>query len=169
MKNLRQYILEANEDDALDDMINDEDTNDKSSSEEDNKESDDSSSDNKDGNKDKEKTTERGKIKYTIWIKPDKKVNWLEEGQNYQKIEYKHMDKKKNIYIDFLLGYVEEEKTWKLWIGKIGATSYADDPWCSFDTKDFAEAINKCLDKVEEFIADVYDNPDKWVQFYVIV
>ena len=36
MKNLRQYILEANEDDALDDMINDKDTNDKSSPEEDN-------------------------------------------------------------------------------------------------------------------------------------
>ena len=85
MKNLRQYILEANEDDALDDMINDEDTNDKSSSE-DNQESDDSSSDNKDGNKDKEKTTERGKIKYTIWIKPDKKVNVLNKTELLHKL-----------------------------------------------------------------------------------
>ena len=166
MKNLRQYILEANEDDALDDMINDKDTNDKSSSEEDNQESDDSSSDNKDSNKDKEKTTERGKIKYTIWIKPDKKVNWLEEGQNYQKIEYKHIDKKKNIYIDFLLGYVEEEKTWKLWIGKIGSLSYEDDPYCDLETGKFAEAIVKSLDKTQDFLQEVEDEPENWIQFY---
>ena len=117
-------------------------------------------------NKDK-KVIERGEIKFTIWKKPDQKVTWLNNNEDYLKIEYKLENKKKGVYIDFLLGY--KDGSWKLWIGKIGATSYADDPWCSFDTKDFAEAINKCLDKVEEFIADVYDNPDKWVQFYVIV
>ena len=66
MKDLRQYILEADEGDELDDMVNDEDTNDESSSEGDNQESDDSSSDDEGGDEDKEKTTERGKIKYTI-------------------------------------------------------------------------------------------------------
>ena len=65
---------------------------------------------------DKEKTTERGNIKYVIWLAPDKKVNWLKDNEQYQKIEYKHEDKEKNIFIDFLLGYVDEEKTWKLWI-----------------------------------------------------
>src|SRR5574344_564731 len=106
------------------------------------------------------KVIERGDIKFTIWKKPDKKVSWLDDNSDYMKIEYK----KKNVFIDFLLGY--KDGSWKLWIGKIGATSYADDPWCSFDTKDFAEAIGKALDKVEEFVKDVYDNPDNWVQFY---
>ena len=71
MKDLRTYILEAEEDD--------------------NKEAD-------------EKTTQRGKIKYTIWESPDKKVNWLENNEKYQKIEYKHEDQDKQIFIDFLLG-----------------------------------------------------------------
>ena len=84
-----------------------------------------------------EKTTERGNIKYTIWLEPKKKVKWLEEGQKFQKIEYQHRDKDKGIYIDFLLGYIESEKTWKLWIGKIGSLSYDDDPYCDLETETF--------------------------------
>ena len=115
---------------------------------------------------DQEKTTERGNIKYVIWIEPDKKVNWLEDNQQYQKIEYKHEDKEKNIFIDFLLGFVEEENTWKLWIGKIGALSYDDDPYCDLETSKFAEAIIKSLDQTQEFIADVENDPQNWVQYY---
>lgn len=116
------------------------------------------------GDEGKEKTTERGNIKFTIWEEPDKKVNWLEDNQKFQKIEYKHEDKKKKIFIDFLLGYQDEE--WKLWVGKIGSLSYDDDPYCGFDTDDFSKAIVACLDKVQEFIADVEENPDNWVQYY---
>ena len=115
---------------------------------------------------DQEKTTERGNIKYVIWIEPEKKVNWLEDNQQYQKIEYKHEDKEKNIFIDFLLGFVEEENTWKLWIGKIGALSYDDDPYCDLETSKFAEAIIKSLDQTQEFIADVENDPQNWVQYY---
>ena len=115
---------------------------------------------------DKEKTTERGNIKYVIWLAPDKKVNWLKDNEQYQKIEYKHEDKKKNIFIDFLLGYVDEEKTWKLWIGKIGSLSHDDDPYCDLETDKFSEAIVKSLDKTQEFIADVEEDPQNWVQYY---
>lgn len=121
---------------------------------------------NQENQEDKEKTTQRGNIKYTIWLEPKKKVTWLEEGQKFQKIEYQHRDKEKNIYIDFLLGFVEDEKTWKLWIGKIGSLSYDDDPYCDLETDKFAEAIVKSLDKTQEFLNDVEENPDNWVQFY---
>lgn len=113
-----------------------------------------------------EKTTQRGKIKYTIWINPEKKVNWLKDNEQYQKIEYKHEDKEKNIFIDFLLGYVQEEDTWKLWIGKIGSLSYDDDPYCDLETNKFAEAIVASLDKTEEFLKEVEDDPQNWVQYY---
>lgn len=113
-----------------------------------------------------EKTTQRGKIKYTIWINPEKKVNWLNDNEQYQKIEYKHEDKEKNISIDFLLGYVAEEDTWKLWIGKIGSLSYDDDPYCDLETNKFAEAIMASLDKTEEFLKEVEDDPVNWVQYY---
>lgn len=129
MKDLRQYILEAEVDDE-------------------------------------EKTTKRGKIKFTIWKSPDKKVTWLNDNEPYQKIEYKHEDKDKEIYIQFLLGYVEDENTWKLWIGKIGAINYDDDPYCNLETDKFSKAIVKALDKVEEFLKDVEDDPQNWIQYY---
>ena len=117
-------------------------------------------------NKDKEKqSTERGKIKFTIWESPDKKVNWLDDNEKYQKIEYKYEDKKEGISIDFLLGF--QEDSWKLWIGKIGSCSYDDDPYCSFDTKKFSEGIIAALDKVEEFLDKVKEDPSNYVQFYV--
>ena len=126
MKNLKSYILEAND----------------------------------------KNSTQRGNIKYIIWLSPDKKVTWLKDNQPYQKIEYKHEDNDKNIFIDFLLRYVDEQKTWKLWIGKIGSLSYDDDPYCDLETDKFAEAIVKSLDKTEEFIKEVESDPQNWVQYY---
>ena len=126
MKNLKSYILEAND----------------------------------------KNSTQRGNMKYIIWLKKNKKVTWLKDNQPYQKIEYKHEDNDKNIFIDFLLGYVDEQKTWKLWIGKIGSLSYDDDPYCDLETDKFAEAIVKSLDKTEEFIKEVESDPQNWVQYY---
>lgn len=119
----------------------------------------------KEAEEDKKKTTERGKIKFTIWESPDKKVRWLDNNENYQKIEYKYEDKKEGLQIDFLLGYKDE--SWKLWIGKIGSASYDDDPYCDFETKKFSEAIVAALDKVEEFLEKVKDEPDNYIQYYV--
>lgn len=109
-------------------------------------------------------STERGDIKFTIWKAPDKKVRWLNDNESYLKIEYKLEDKDAGLNIDFLLGYKED--SWKLWIGKIGSCSYDDDPYCSFNTKKFAEGIVKALDKVEEFVAKVKDEPENYIQFY---
>lgn len=116
---------------------------------------------------DEKKSTERGKIKFTIWEEPDKKVNWLDDNEKYQKIEYKYEDKKEGISIDFLLGF--QEDSWKLWIGKIGSCSYDDDPYCSFDTNKFSEGIIAALDKVEEFLGKVKEEPENYVQYYVNV
>ena len=109
-------------------------------------------------------TTSRGDIKFTIWKAPDKKVKWLNDNESYLKIEYKLEDKEDGLYIDFLLGY--QDNNWKLWIGKIGSCSYDDDPYCSFETKKFAEAIVAALDKVEEFVKKVKDEPENYIQFY---
>ena len=109
-------------------------------------------------------STSRGDIKFTIWKAPDKKVRWLKDNESYLKIEYKLEDKEEGLYIDFLLGY--QEDSWKLWIGKIGSCSYDDDPYCSFETKKFAEGIVAALDKVEEFVAKVKEDPESYIQFY---
>ena len=53
-----------------------------------------------------------------------------------------------------------------MWIGKIGSTSYDDDPYYDLKTKKFAHAIVNALDKVEEFIAKVEEEPENYVQFY---
>ena len=106
----------------------------------------------------------RGDIKFTIWKSPDQKVRWLHDNESYLKIEYKLEDKEDGLSIDFLLGF--QDDSWKLWIGKIGSCSYDDDPYCSFDTEDFRTAIIACLDKVEEFIQKVKDEPTNYVQFY---
>jgi hypothetical protein len=107
---------------------------------------------------------ERGNIKFTIWKAPDKKVKWLKDNEDFQKIEYKLEDKDEGLYIDFLLGF--QEGSWKLWIGKIGSCSYDDDPYCSFDTDKFDEGIVAALDKVEEFVDKVKEDPDSYIQFY---
>jgi hypothetical protein len=109
-------------------------------------------------------STSRGDIKFTIWKAPDKKVRWLNDNESYLKIEYKLEDKEEGLFIDFLLGFKDD--SWKLWIGKIGSCSYDDDPYCSFETKKFSEGIVAALDKVEEFIGKVKDDPESYIQFY---
>lgn len=109
-------------------------------------------------------STSRGDIKFTIWKAPDKKVTWLKDNESYQKIEYKLEDKEDGLYIDFLLGF--KDGSWKLWIGKIGSCSYDDDPYCTFETKKFAEGIVAALDKVEEFVEKVKEDPESYIQFY---
>ena len=111
----------------------------------------------------------RKNIKFTIWKEPKTKVKWLDDGDyNYQKIEYQYVNKDKGVTIDFLLGYIPEEKTWKMWIGKLGSTTYDDDPYCDFEVKEFSQAILMALDKIEEFINQVEnDDPENWVQYYV--
>lgn len=112
----------------------------------------------------KKSSLERGDIKFTIWEAPDKKVSWLKNNDAYQKIEYKYINKNQDINIDFLLGF--QEDSWKLWIGRIGSCSYDDDPYKSFETKDFADAIIKCLDEVQNFLKKVEDDPQNYIQFY---
>ena len=141
MKSFKDYILEAEED-----IESGETNNEEKDSE--------------------EKTTQRGNIKFTIWKEPDKKVTWLNGNEPYQKIEYKYEDKDKHISIHFLLGYVKEKDTWELWIGKIGAISYDDDPYCDLKCDEFSSAIIAALDKVEEFIKEVEEEPENWVQYY---
>ena len=106
----------------------------------------------------------RGDIKFTIWKSPDQKVRWLHDNESYLKIEYKLEDKEDGLSIDFLLGF--QDDSWKLWIGKIGSCSYDDDPYCSFNTSKFAEGIVSALDKVEEFVKKVKDDPEDYVQYY---
>lgn len=151
MKSLLQYIKEADESDEINqDALEKED---------------DKDIDNGENDPEQKDLTRRGNIKFTIWKEPKKKVTWLDNNEDYQKIEYQYRDKDKKINIDFLLGF--QENSWKLWIGKIGAITYDDDPWCSFNTDKFSEGIIAALDKVEEFIDDVEKNPDNWVQFYM--
>ena len=107
---------------------------------------------------------QRGDIKFTIWKSPDEKVTTLNDNEHYQKIEYKLEDKEEGLSIDFLLGY--QDDSWKLWIGKIGSLSYDDDPYCDLETDKFSEAIVKSLDKTQDFIADVEEDPQNWVQYY---
>lgn len=113
---------------------------------------------------DDERTTARGNVKFTIWKAPDKKVKWLEDNEDYLKIEYKFEDTEKNIFMDFLLGFTNG--SWKLWVGQIGSCAYDDEPYCDFETDNFAEAIVKALDKVEEMLENVVEDPDNYIQYY---
>ena len=139
MKKLKDYIIEAEDSEQYE-------TNDKNSEGQD------------------ESLNRRGDIMFTIWKEPDKKVNWLDNNQKYQKIEYKYENKDDQCFIDFLLGFKNE--SWRLWIGKIGSVNYDDDPYCDFETTNFAEAIVAALDKVEEFLDKVKEEPENYVQFY---
>ena len=141
MKKLKDYIIEAEDSEQHE-------TNDKNSEGHD------------------ESLNRRGDIMFTIWKEPDKKVKWLKDNEKYQKIEYKHEDKSRKMSMSFLLGYDKENDTWKLWVGKIGAITYDDDPLCSLETNKFSQAIIKGLDKIEEYIKKVEDDPSDWIQYY---
>ena len=108
--------------------------------------------------------TSRGDIKFTIWRDPETKVKWLNDNEAYQKIEYQLLDKEDKLSIDFLLGF--KDSSWQLWIGKPGSCSYDDNPYCDFKTDKFAEGIVAALDKVEEFVKKVKDDPVNYTQFY---
>lgn len=110
------------------------------------------------------KDKERADIKFTIWKEPDKQVDWLNAGDKYQKIEYKYINKEKGIEIDFLLG--QQNEIWKMWMGKIGACSYDEDPYCSFETKNFGNAMIEALDKIQEILDEIRKDPDNYVQYY---
>lgn len=107
---------------------------------------------------------ERKDIIFSVWESPDKKVQELKHNEAYQKIEYKLEDKKSGLSIDFLLGF--KDKSWHLWVGKIGSCSYDDDPYKDLKTEDFKKAIITSLDIIEEFIEKVQEEPSDYVQFY---
>lgn len=127
--------------------------------------SEDGAKNDKDSNEGDEKTTERADIKFTIWKEAGVKVDWLEKYDPYQKIEYVYKNKEDNICIDFLLGF--KDNKWQLWAGKDGAIGYDDDPFFNLKERRFDKAIVAALDKVQEIIQDVKDNPDNWPQFYL--
>lgn len=114
--------------------------------------------------KEDEPPVKKKDIKFTIWKSPDKKVRWIEDNDAYLKIEYKYINELEQIFIDFLLGFKDD--SWKLWAGKMGSVSYDDDPYCSFETEKFADAIIKAIDKVMEVVQKVFDEPLNYIQFY---
>lgn len=119
-----------------------------------------------DSAKEDEENKKRSDIKFKIFTAPDKMVDDLKKGEKYLKIEYVYTDKKKGIQIDFLIGRKNEEKDWNLYIGKIGSTSYDDDPYKSLETKDLTKAINNAVDEAMNLIKEVEENRDGWLQFY---
>lgn len=104
-------------------------------------------------------------IKFDIWAEPKHKVTWIKNNEAYQKIEYKYIDKKKSIEIDFLLGFTG--KSWKLWVGKIGGVSYDDDYYKDLETESFDDAILNGVEIIREFIKEVKTDKENWIQFYV--
>ena len=113
---------------------------------------------------DKQDPVPRADIKFTIWEDPQKQVSWLTDNNAYQKIEYQYKNTTKNIFIDYLLGFKDD--SWHLYVGKIGRCSYDDDPYCDLKTSDFAHAITNSLDKIEQLLQDVLDDPQNYVQYY---
>lgn len=111
------------------------------------------------------KMKERAEIKFKIWKDGGERVDWINDNDGYQKIEYLYKDKKKGITIDFLLGRKDCE--WCLWAGKDGGVNYDDEPMYNLNAKTFQTAIMNSLDKIQDLIQDVKDNPDNWVQFYI--
>lgn len=111
-----------------------------------------------------EKDKQRSQIKFTIWNNKDEQSEWLNKGDKYRKIEYEHVDDKKNVEVDFLLGQRDDE--WYLWVGKIGACSYDEQPYCDLKTKQFNTALINALDKVQELLDEIYDDPENYIQFY---
>lgn len=113
---------------------------------------------------DKQDPIPRADIKFTIWENPKKQVRWLTDNNAYQKIEYQYKNTSKNIFIDYLLGFKDD--SWQLWAGKIGSCNYDDDSYCDLKTSDFAYAITNSLDKIEQLLQDVLDDPQNYVQYY---
>ena len=107
---------------------------------------------------------ERAEIKFKIWKDGGELSNWITDKDGYQKIEYVYKDKEKGITIDFLLG--RKDGSWFIWAGKDGAVNYDDQPYKDLETPYFRDAIMNSLDKIQELIKDVKENPDNWAQYY---
>lgn len=108
---------------------------------------------------------EKSDICFDIWQEVGVRTNWLKDNFSYNKIEYKFIDKKKGIEIDFLLGY--RNGTWHLWIGKIGIINYELQPYVDLCTPIFSRAIILSLDKIQDFVKQVYTDKDNWVDYYI--
>lgn len=107
-------------------------------------------------------------IKWTIWDSNQKRIYDVNAvNQNYNKIEYLYIDKKKNIKIQFLMGLLDN--TWHIWVGKIGGTYYSDEPYCDLKTGNFKLAVIKSLDKVATFVLNVKNNPDNYQNYYLYI
>ena len=111
------------------------------------------------------KLKERAEIKFKIWKDGGELADWITDKDGYQKIEYVFKDKEKGITIDFLLG--RKDGKWWLWAGKNGAVNYDDQPYKDLDVVSFQDAIMTSLDKIQELIEDVRENPDNWSQYYI--
>ena len=109
---------------------------------------------------------ERAEIKFKIWKDGGELANWITDKDGYQKIEYVYKNKEKGITIDFLLG--RKDGSWFIWAGKDGAVNYDDQPYKDLETPYFRDAIMNSLDKIQELIKDVKENPDNWAQYYNI-
>lgn len=115
----------------------------------------------------------RAAIKWDMWEEPSVKVNWLKDNYSYNKIQFIYRDTDKNIEICFLMGFTENDSTdklpssWKIWVGKTGAVSYAEDWSWNLKTDDLKEAIMKSLDVIVDFIRTVEDDKRDYVAYYV--
>ena len=114
-----------------------------------------------------EKNKLKKDVKFTIWISTDEKTTSLKKGEKYLKIEYIYKDKKKGIIIDFLIGKDMKDKKWSLFAGKQGAVSYDDDALKDLKADNLKDAILNAIDEVVDFIKEVEDDKDNWVQFYI--
>lgn len=114
-----------------------------------------------------EKNKLKKDVKFTIWTSTDEKTTSLKKGEKYLKIEYIYKDKKKGIVIDFLIGKDLKDKKWSLFAGKPGAVSYDDDALKDLKADNLKDAILNAIDEVVDFIKEVEDDKDNWVQFYI--
>ena len=156
-----------------DDLLGSDDKKDDSSSKEDSKgdEKKDETPEEEDPKDDKgsepeidPELKERAEIKFKIWKDGGELANWITDKDGYQKIEYVYKDKEKGITIDFLLG--RKDGSWFIWAGKDGAVNYDDQPYKDLETPYFRDAIMNSLDKIQELIKDVKEDPDNWAQYY---
>lgn len=119
------------------------------------------------GAEEDEKNKLKSDVKFTIWTSTDEKTTSLKKGEKYLKIEYIYMDKKKGIIIDFLIGKDMKNKKWSLFAGKQGAVSYDDDALKDLKADNLKDAILNAIEEVVDFIKEVEDDKDNWVQFYI--
>lgn len=119
------------------------------------------------GAEEDEKNKLKSDVKFTIWTSTDEKTTSLKKGEKYLKIEYIYKDKKKGIIIDFLIGKDMKNKKWSLFAGKQGAVSYDDDALKDLKADNLKDAILNAIDEVVDFIKEVEDDKDNWVQFYI--